>query len=453
MPEKRALVSTLPDTSTQDETRDERDVLGPNGQNSAVAWSRRTSMRAGLGMRPPRTFSALRHRNFRLFWFGGLISVIGTWMQIVAQGWLVYELTGSSLLLGVVSFVGSMPTFFFSIPAGVWVDRYNRRTILILTQAAQMVLAFALAALVWLKIVQVWHIVVLSALLGVVNAIDAPARQASVQDMTSREDLMNAIALNSTMFNLARVVGPTLAAAAVAITGTASAFFINGVSFLAMIGALFLMRFPPFQPKPSHPSMWHTAMEGLGYIRRHPTISAMISLMAVSSLFGMSYNTLMPVWAGDVLKIGVTGYGWLMTAIGVGAVIAGLSLASLGNFRAKGALLTTGSIVFPLSLLVVAGSRWVPLTLLALVVAGWGTVSQGALTNTLIQSTVPDELRGRVLSIYLLMFFGFMPLGSLLAGFVAERFGPTVAIFLGSGVTLLFALAVVVRAPRLRALE
>ncbi|MCW5850403.1 MAG: MFS transporter [Anaerolineae bacterium] len=446
-------MTTLPDTSTRDESQDEKAVFGPNGPNSAVAWSRRTSMRAGLGMRPPRTFSALRHRNFRLFWFGGLISVIGTWMQIVAQGWLVYELTGSSLLLGVVSFVGSMPTFFFSIPAGVWVDRYNRRTILMATQTVQMLLAFALALLTWLKIVEVWHIVVLSGILGFVNAIDAPARQASIQDMTSREDLMNAIALNSTMNNLARVVGPSIAAAAVAITGTASAFLINGISFLAMIGALFLMRFPPFQPNPSRASMWHTALEGLGYIRTHPTILAMISLMGVSSLFGMSYNTLMPVWAGDVLKIGVTGYGWLMTAIGVGAVIAGLALASLGNFRAKGALLTIGSLVFPLSLLVMAFSRWLPLTLLALVIVGWGTVSQGALTNTLIQSTVPDELRGRVLSIFLLTFFGFMPLGSLVAGFVAERFSPPTAIILGAAVTLAFALFVVVRAPRLRALE
>lgn len=443
-------MTTRPDTTTEDE---EQQDLGPHGQNSALAWSRRTSTRVGLGMRPPRTFSALRHRNFRLYLGGGIISMVGTWMQIVAQGWLVYELTGSSLLLGVVSFVGSVPTVFFSIPAGVWVDRYNKRTILLLTQIGAMLLAFILGALTWLQIVQIWHVILLSGLLGAVNAIDAPARQASVQDMASREDLMNAIALNSTTFNLARVIGPSVAAALVALTGTAAAFFINGVSFLFVIAALLMMRFPPHHPKPTRDSLWTTALVGLNYIRNHPTILALISLMAVSSMFGMSYNTLMPIMAGDVLHIGVTGYGWMMSATGIGAVIAGLSLASLGNFRAKGALLTAGSLLFPISLYVLAASRWLPLTLAILVIVGLASVGQGSLTNALIQATVPDELRGRVLSIYLVMFFGFMPMGSLMYGFLADRLGAPTAIMIGASITLAFAIYTFIRAPRIRALE
>lgn len=439
--------SATPDSAATDETqaldrREDVDLAAPP----------RRDVQAVPGMRAPRTFAALRHRNFRLFWLGNLVSLVGTWMQIVAQSWLVYQLTGSSLLLGVVSFASSMPAFVLSIPGGVWVDRYNKRTILYLTQAMSMLLAFVLAALVVANLIQVWQVVVLAVLLGMVNAIDAPARQAITIDLASREDLMNAIALNSTAFNVARVVGPAMAGILVGLTGVAMAFFLNGLSFAAVLVALAMMRLPAHTPSQHHDSVWKTAAVGLNYVRTNTTILALISLLAVSSLFVLSYGTLMPVFAGDVLGLGATGYGLLMSATGVGAVVAALTLASLGNFRAKGKLLTVSNIVFPLALIALAASRWLPLSLAALVVAGWSMVSQGALTNTLIQSTVPDHLRGRVLSIYMLVFFGFMPIGSLFMGWLAERIGAPLAITLGALLSLIYAVFIFFRAPAVRAL-
>lgn len=446
------MTTPLSETPQNTLNDDERE-LGPHGQNSAVAWTRRTSTRVGVGLRPPQTFLALRHRNFRLYWVGGLVSLIGTWMQIVAQGWLVYKLTGSSALLGLVTFVGSMPTFIISVPAGVWVDLYPKRTILLVTQTLSMVLAFALAGLVMTNTVAVWHILVLSALQGVVNAIDAPARHTIVPELTTRDEMMNAIALNTIAFNGARVIGPAVAGILVGITGEGLAFFINGVSFMAVIIALIMIHLPARTTATARPPLWQTAAEGLNYIRVHPTILALISMMAVTSLFGLSYNTLMPVLAGEVLGVGATGYGLMMSAIGVGAVLGGFSLATLGNFRAKGALLTTGSLLFPFTLFIIAGSQWIPLVVVALLVAGWASVSHAVLTNALLQSSVPDELRGRVMSIYQLVFFGFFPLGSLWAGYLAEHVGAPAAIAIGAVISLAYAIFIFIRAPRVRALE
>ncbi len=401
----------------------------------------------------PKTFAALRHRNYRLFFTGQLISLIGTWMQNVAQAWLVYAITDSPLYLGIVSFAGSIPSLTLSWGAGVVVDRVPKRTLLILTQSAAMVLAFILAADVFLGWVHPWHIVIFSFLLGAVNSFDGPTRQAFVIEMVDREDLMNAIALNSAIFNSARVLGPTLAGIALAVIGPAWCFFLNGVSFIAVIIGLWLMQIKPVIGARREVSPLVQMREGVVYIWRNKIVLTLISIVAVANFFAFGYSALMPAFAENVLNQGPTGLGLLSAAVGVGALAGALIMASLGNYKHKGLLLTFGNLFFPVMVLLFSVSQNFIWSLLILVGVGLGFMIQNATTNTLVQTTVPDELRGRVMSIYMMVFQGLFPIGSLLAGFVAQSISIPIGAAYGGAIALLYALFLLWRAPFIRKLS
>jgi len=399
------------------------------------------------------TFAALRHRNYRLFFAGQLVSLTGTWMQNVAQPWLVYQLTGSPLYLGIVSFASAVPMLLFALWAGVVADRVPKWRLLVVTQTAMMLLAFVLAADVFWGWVQPWHIVVLAFLLATANAFDAPARHAFVIEMVGRDDLTNAIALNSTMFNTARIIGPSLAGIALALVGAAWCFFLNGVSFLAVIAGLLLMQIQPTVIARSRASAAKQLREGLSYIWRNQTVRSLMGLVAVSNVFAMGYSALMPAFAKDVLGAGEVGLGLLMTSVGVGALVGSLLVAALGHWRRKGILLTMGNLVFPVMVLLLSISRALPLSMLILMFAGMGFMIQNAMANTLIQTSVPDELRGRVMSVYTLVFFGFFPVGGLIAGAMAQEFGVPVGAAFGGTIALGFGLFLLVRVPQIRRLE
>jgi len=412
-----------------------------------------TLPRTAVELRLPRTFTALRHRNYRLFWSGQMISLIGTWMQSLAQSWLVYRLTNSPLMLGLVGFATALPILLFSLVGGVVADRVNKRSLIVATQTAAMLQAFLLAFLVGTDLVQVWHVVLLAFTLGVINAFDTPARQSFVIEMVGREDLMNAIALNSSVFNGARVVGPAVAGLLVGWVGEASAFFLNGASFLAVIAGLLMMRLPPSPRAARAESPWENLVAGLTYLRRHRVLLGLMGLVGMASIFGMPYTTLMPVFARDILQVGAAGQGFLMTATGLGALIGALTLASLGDFKRKGQLVTAGNFLFPAMLFFFALSTWFPSSALFLLGVGWAMVTQNATTNTLIQTSVPDQMRGRVMSVYTLAFMGMMPLGSLQAGAVANAFGAPFAVEFGAIIAAAFALFVFCRVPEIRQLE
>jgi len=404
--------------------------------------------------RLPSTFSALRHRNFRLWFIGQTLSMVGTWMQSVAQGWLVFQLTGSEFALGVISFIGTLPTLFLMLPAGALADRIPRRQVLLVTQTAMMLFAFILAALAATHTLQVWHIGVLAACLGVANSFDAPARQAlAVEMVEDRADLMNAIALNATIFNLARVVGPAIGGVTLAAVGAAWCFALNGLSFMAVLVALLMMKLPAMHREVRTDALTLQIAEGLKYVWQTPVVRTATALVAVSSLFGFSYAVLLPAYAVDVLHVGETGLGALNTAIGIGALVGSLIVASMSRFSRKGLVLTAGSIIFPAVLILFAFSRSLWISLATLSVIGVAFVSQNAMGNTLIQIIVPDSLRGRVMAVYTLMFFGTAPFGALQAGAIAQAFGPAAGVAVGAGIALAFALFVFFAAPAVRQVE
>jgi len=398
------------------------------------------------------TFSALRYRNYRLWFLGQTISLMGTWMQSVAQQVVVYLLTDhSKIALGTVSFAGSIPTLFLMLPAGALADRFHKRRILLVTQTAMMLFAFVLAVLTATGVVQFWHIVLLATMLGIANSFDAPTRQAlAVELVEDRRDLMNAVALNSMMFNLARIVGPAVSGLILAFLHPAWCFALNGISFLAVLFALLRMRMPEGRPALQAEPLTVQLREGLRYIGSHTVVRTIIALVAVSSIFGFSYSVLLPAFAIDLLGIGESGVGLLQTAVGVGAVGGALTVASLGRSRRKGLLLTAGSLLFPAAVLGLAFSPHLPLALLCLGLAGFGFVTQNSTSNTLIQTIVPDQLRGRVMGVYTMMFFGTTPFMSLMAGGLAQWLGPSWATAFGALVSLAFALGVVVAVPALR---
>lgn len=400
-----------------------------------------------------RTFAALKYRNYRLWFMGQLSSLVGTWMQTTAQGFLVFQLTNSPTYLGLVGFAAGVPSWLFMLYAGVVADRMSRRTVLIIAQTAMMILAFILAFLTFAGLVHPIHIVILAFLLGVANAFDAPARQSFVLEMVEREDLGNAIALNSTMFQSATVVGPAVAGLTYAFFGPAWCFVINGISFLAVIAALLGMDMKPQVARARVTSAWHDLKEGLRYIFAHPVIRTIIALSAVTSLFGLAYSTLFPDWAVVVLGGDATTNGWLQSARGAGSLVAALMVASLGHFKFKGKLITAGSIVFPLSIILFALIRSLIPSLLVLLIVGWGFMVLFNMANILVQTHVEDEFRGRVMGVYSLTFAGLMPVGALLSGAVATEVGAPLTVAAGAGITLAFALAVWWLAPRLVALE
>ena len=393
---------------------------------------------------------ALAHRNFQLFFGGQLISLIGTWMQTVAQSWLVYRLTGSSVLLGTVAFASQIPVFLLAPIGGTRADRHNRHRIVIATQAASMALAFVLAVLTLAGWVQVWHIAVMGALLGVVNAFDIPARQSFLVEMVGKEDLMNAIALNSSMFNGARVLGPAVAGILVASIGEGWCFLLNSVSYLAVIAGLLMMRLGPRRSPDRTVSPLESVIEGFRYVRRTAPIRTLLMLVGLVSLVGMPYTVLMPLFADAILHGGARGLGTLMGATGVGALLGALTLANRTGLRGLGSWAGMAAAGFGINLMLFSFSRWFWLSALLLVATGFCMMLQMACTNTLLQSMVPDRLRGRVMALYSMMFMGMAPFGALFAGLVASRLGAPLTVAMGGAVCLLGAALFATRLPLLR---
>lgn len=385
------------------------------------------------------TFSALRHRNFRLFFGGQLVSLIGTWMQNTAQGWLVYEMTGSKWLLGLVTAVSSAPMLLFSIWGGSIADQHSKRNIVLWTQTAMMTLAFAFAALVWTHQITTEFILIIAALRGLAIAFDMPARQAFMVEMTSREDLMNAISLNSSMVNGARVIGPSIAGLLIAKIGIAACFFVDGLSYIAVIIGLAMMRLPKFV-KPQRPeSVAAHMLEGFSYVWGHRRMKTLLILFAIVGVFGWSYSVLMPAFAADVFKARAGGYGALLSANGIGALIGALTVASMGERVSKRFLVFGGLWIFSAMLLLLAFVQNFFLAMVLLAVAGWGMMLFFSTTNTLLQISSSDEMRGRVMGIWALVFGGMMPVGGLEAGAFSKYFGIRWTVAIGAIVCALAA--------------
>jgi MFS family permease len=366
-------------------------------------------------------FRSLRHRNFRLFWFGQLISLIGTWMQNVGQAWLVLELTHSSLKLGIVSALQFLPMLFLSLPSGPFIDYFDRRKIIIWTQFGLMMLALVLSVLVWTGTVQYWHVVVLATLLGIVNTIDMPARQAFIIDLVGKEDLMNAIALNSSIFNAARAVGPALAGLLITVAGTAACFFVNGVSYLAVLAGLLFMNETDssYNRMPDY-SILRDIREALRYIRATPVVMTTILLVSVVSIFGTNFNVLVPVFAKMELNRDAAAFGLLLSSFGAGALIGSVSLAILSQWGPQQIILLGGGMGLSLSLMLIGLQRSYGLTAILLALAGLSMVIFFGMANTTVQLNTENRLRGRVMSLYILSFGGLTPFGSIFAGAVAH---------------------------------
>jgi len=387
--------------------------------------------------RLPDALRALRHRNFQLFFSGQLISLIGTWMQSVAQAWLVYRLTGSALLLGTVAFMSQFPVFVLATFGGMVADRKNRHRIVITTQTISMILALILATLTLSGRIRVWEIIVLATLLGIVNAFDLPARQAFLVDMVGKDSLMNAIALNSSLFNGARVIGPAIAGILVAWIGEGWCFFANGASFIAVITGLLMMRLPPFQPPKKKVSALEHVAEGFRFVRETGPIRALLLLLGLVSLVAMPYAVLMPIFANRILHGGARALGILMGATGVGAVSAALTLAAKKGLKGLGQWVPIAAACFGLSLILFSFSRIFWLSVVLLVPVGYSVMLQMSSTNTLIQAMVPDHLRGRVMAVYAMMFMGMAPIGSLLAGVVAHHIQAPMTVAAGGMLAIL----------------
>jgi len=426
-----------------------------------------TPSNGDIATRQPRwqaAVRALRHRNFQLFFSGQLISLIGTWMQTVAQSWLVYRMTGSGLLLGSVGFASQIPVFLFAPLGGIVADRTNRKHVVIATQTLSMILAFILAALTLTHHVQVWHIFVLAALLGVVNAFDIPGRQSFLVDMVGKDDLMNAIALNSSMFNGARVIGPAVAGVLVARLGEGWCFFANGVSYIAVIAGLAMMNVHAPARVSANTSPWEHIREGFQFVERTAPIRALLMLLGVVSMTGMPYVVLMPIFADKILHsggqefatligshdLGAVRLGILMGAAGVGALLGALTLAVRTGVKGLGRWVTVCCAGFGVSLILFALSKSFWLSVFLLLPVGYFIMLQMASSNTLIQVMVPDELRGRVMAVYSMMFMGMAPVGSVLGGALSDRLGAPLTIALGGLAAIAGAIWFGMQLPKIR---
>ena len=374
-------------------------------------------------------FSAFKHRNFRLFWTGQIISLTGTWMQAVGQGWLVFKLTNSPFYLGVVGTAGSLPILFFSLFGGVVADRINKRILLIMTQVASMFLALFLAILTSLGIANVWHVIILATFLGIVNAFDVPGRQSFIIEMVGKEYLLNAIALNSAAFNGARIIGPAIAGVLIGYLGIAACFYINAISFVAVIISLLRMSIPETQDKKiKNLNIRHDLLEGFRFIKSETNIYYLIALVAITSLFGIPYITFMPIYAQDILKIGPTGLGILMGFAGVGAFSGAMLLAFRADIVERGKIVATAGITLSVCLIIFSLSKNPVISCLVLIFIGMGMIAEMATVNSILQILVPDALRGRVMSVYTLFFLGMTPVGNLLIGILSRHIGTQAAI-------------------------
>jgi len=380
------------------------------------------------------TFRALRHRNFRLFFTGQTISLMGTWMTRLATSWLVYHLTGSAFLLGVVGFAGQIPTFLLAPVAGVWVDRLNRRNVLLVTQFLALLQSFALAALALTHRINIHEIIALSAFQGLINAFDMPGRQTFLVEMIEdKQDLGNAIAINSSMVNLARLVGPSLAGAVIALSSEGYCFLIDGISYIAVLASLVLMRIPASTIKRSSEAMLTQLRDGWDYVSHSTPIRSILLLFALVSLMGWPFTVLMPVFAAKVLHGGAHTLGFLMGAVGVGALISAISLAVRKSVLGLGKMIPLSTAAFGVGLIGFGLSRWLWLSMVLMLICGFGMMQQMAASNTIIQTIVEDNKRGRVMSFYTVAFVGMAPFGSLLAGELANRLGaPYTVMFSGA---------------------
>lgn len=400
-----------------------------------------------------KTFTALRYRNYRLWFFGQMTSLLGTWMQITAQGFLVYDLTHSPVYLGYVGFAAGLPSWLFMLYGGVIADRIPKRKVMIFTQSAMMILAGVLAVFSFLHIIQAWEIIAFAFLLGTANAFDAPSRISLVNELVDKKDLTNAIALNATMFNIATATGPAVAGIVYAIAGPAWCFTINSLSFIGIIIALKMMHFEEIIPVKVRQSAFAEIKEGFRYIASNTVVKTLILQVGVMSIFGMSFITLLPAWAVKILGGNSATNGFLQSARGVGALVSALGLASLGRFKFKGKLLTFGSVAFPVMLFVFSFTTMLPLSLLLLFGTGLAQILTMNLCNASVQTLVPDELRGRVMGFYTFTFFGLMPLGALLMGTLAGHLGEPEAILICSTITFIVAILIFVFVPAIRKLK
>lgn len=370
------------------------------------------------------TFRALRHRNYRLYFAGQSISLIGTWMQQMAIGWLVYRITNSPFMLGFVGFLSQAPSLIFTPLAGVIADRYNRHRILVVTQILAMIQALLLAALIMGRVVSVWHIIALSMFLGIITAFDGPARHAFIVEMVSKkEDLSNAIALNSLIFNAARLVGPSIAGILVALVGEGMCFLINGISYIAVIFALLSMHIMPRQFEKHRKPIMHGLKEGINYAFGHPAIRSIILLTGLVSMMGMSYVVLMPIFARDILHGGSATLGFLMGASGLGALCGATYMASRTGVKGLDKLTFLTTNIFGAGLIIFSFSRTIWFSMAIMMFTGFGMMVQMASNNTALQTMVHDDKRGRVMSFFMVAFMGMVPFGCLLAGGLASRFG------------------------------
>lgn len=387
-------------------------------------------------------FRSLRHRNYKLFFAGQSISLMGTWIQNIALGWLVYRLTGSAIYLGVIAFAGQIPSLFITPLAGVYADRFNRKRVLIITQSLAMITAILLATLVLLDIARIWHLMVLAVIAGIINAFDTPFRHAFVLELIgNREDLPNAIALNSSLFNTARFIGPLIGGVLIALVGEGWCFLINGITFLAVIISLLKIRVSGFEPIIKETSILSQLAEGLRYSWKFRPVKHLLMLIAICGLIGLPFQALMPAFASDILKGGATLLGTLTGSLGAGALTGALYLASRQRISVLPANIVVSSILFAAALLIFSQSDRILLSMAALYLTGFGMIVMFNATNAMLQALSDEDKRGRVISFYSLTFMGMTPIGNLLAGTVAEYAGVTVTVSIGALLCMATALA------------
>ncbi|HLQ69185.1 MAG TPA: MFS transporter [Gemmatimonadales bacterium] len=396
-------------------------------------------------------FGALAHRNFRLFFIGQGISLVGTWMQNVGEGWLILTLTNSPFYVGLTAALSSLGVLLFSLYAGVVADRVDKRRVIIFMQLAFMIEAFTVAILVWTGVIAVWQVLVLATVLGIASGFDIPMRQSFIVDMVGKDDLMNAIALNSSLFNGARVIGPAIAGFLIGALGIAWCYFLNGLSYIAVIAGLLMMRLPATIRPQKTTSTWSGFREVLTFLRADRRIRSLMIQTAILSVFGFPYIAMMPVFARDVLHRGAAGYGALTSSIGIGAVIGALGIAlASARIRARGRLMLVGGTAFGILLILFSASRSLVLSMVLLALAGCAMIVNNSITNTLLQTAAPDHLRGRIMGFYSFVFVGMAPFGAFIFGLVAEHVGVPHTLAAGGAIVALAVVITAIRVPELR---
>ena len=391
-----------------------------------------------------------QYRNFRLFWGGQTVSLIGTWMQAVAIGWLALELSNSAFLVGVVSAAGSLPVLFFSLYGGILADRYDKLRLVTIAQSLLLVEAALLWWFTWSGNMTIEWLIVLAAIGGVVSSVEIPARQSLIMDLVSRDDIVDAVAINSGGFNLARIIGPSVAALVIAGAGLAWCFAVNAISYFAVLASLVLIKLPQWVPAANPITPLEGLKEGLRYIRNTPIVAGLMGIMGIYSIFGFQYLTMMPVVARDLLNTGASGYGFLLTCVGIGAVTGALAIATLSGRMSPGRMMTLSCYSFATLLVLFSFVRSIPLAAVVLFFLGVTMLVNGSVANGILQSVVPDELRGRVMSAYVLVYVGFTPFGSLLGGAIARAVGVEWAIGTGGAVMILYCTWALWRYPQIR---